>query len=61
MTRSTCTFVGSALVVVALILSVVSPYAQGRAKVRVKLTRGLYRAQAFYKGLRTASKRVRAT
>jgi hypothetical protein len=35
--------------------------AQGRAKVTVKLTRGLYRAQAFYKGLRTASKRVRVT
>ena len=36
--------------------------AGGRAKLNVKLTRGLYRAQAFYKGLRTAtSKRVRAT
>ena len=33
----------------------------GRAKLTVKLTKGLYRAQAFYKGLRTATKRVRAT
>ena len=35
--------------------------ANGRAKLTVKLTRGSYRAQAFYKGLRTASKTVRAT
>jgi hypothetical protein len=35
--------------------------AQGRAKLTVKLTRGKYRAQAFYKGLRTATKPVRAT
>jgi hypothetical protein len=35
--------------------------ARGRAKLKVKLTRGRYRAQAFYKGLRTASKTVRAT
>jgi hypothetical protein len=35
--------------------------ARGRAKLKVKLTRGLYRAQAFYKGLRTATKPVRAT
>jgi hypothetical protein len=33
----------------------------GRAKLTVKLTRGLYRVQAFYKGLRTATKRIRAT
>jgi hypothetical protein len=35
--------------------------AHGRAKLTVKLTRGLYRAQAFYKGLRTATRRVRVT
>jgi hypothetical protein len=35
--------------------------ARGQAKLTVKLTRGLYRAQAFYKGLRTATRRVRAT
>jgi hypothetical protein len=35
--------------------------ARGRAKLGVKLTRGLYRTQAFYKGLRTATKRIRAT
>jgi hypothetical protein len=35
--------------------------ARGRATLTVKLTRGGYRAQAFYKGLRTASKTVRAT
>jgi hypothetical protein len=35
--------------------------ARGRATLKVKLTRGHYRAQAFYKGLRTASKRVAAT
>jgi hypothetical protein len=35
--------------------------AHGRAALTVKLTRGAYRAQAFYKGLRTASKTVRAT
>jgi hypothetical protein len=34
--------------------------ANGRAKLIVKLTRGNYRAQAFYPGLRTASKRLRA-
>jgi hypothetical protein len=34
--------------------------ARGRAKLTVKLTRGGYRAQAFFKGLRTASKTVRA-
>lgn len=33
----------------------------GRARLGVRLTRGLYRAQAFYKGLRTATKRIRAT
>jgi hypothetical protein len=35
--------------------------ARGRATLKVKLTRGRYRAQAFYKGLRTASRTVRAT
>jgi hypothetical protein len=35
--------------------------AGGHAKLTVKLTRGKYRAQAFYKGLRTATKPVRAT
>jgi hypothetical protein len=35
--------------------------ARGRAALKVKLARGRYRAQAFYKGLRTASKPVRAT
>lgn len=35
--------------------------ARGRAKLTVKLTRGLYRAHGFYKGLRTATKRVRVT
>jgi hypothetical protein len=34
--------------------------ARGRAKIKVKLTRGGYRAQAFYKGLRTATRTVRA-
>jgi hypothetical protein len=33
----------------------------GRAKLKVKLTRGSYKAQAFFKGLRTGSKRLRAT
>jgi hypothetical protein len=32
----------------------------GRATLSVQLTRGSYKAQAFYKGLRTGSKRVRA-
>jgi hypothetical protein len=32
----------------------------GHAKLSVKLTRGSYRAQAFYKGLRTGTKRIRA-
>jgi hypothetical protein len=32
----------------------------GRAKLSVKLTRGSYRAQAFYKGLRTGTRRLRA-
>jgi hypothetical protein len=35
--------------------------ASGRATLRVKLTRGGYRAHAFFKGLRTGSSRVRAT
>jgi hypothetical protein len=35
--------------------------ASGRATLQIKLTRGAYRAQAFYKGLRTATKKVRAT
>jgi hypothetical protein len=35
--------------------------ANGQAKLQVKLTRGSYRAQAFYKGLRTGTKRLRAT
>jgi hypothetical protein len=35
--------------------------AAGRAKLTVKLTRGSYHAQAFYKGLVTASRTVRAT
>ena len=35
--------------------------ASGIAKVTVKLTRGSYRAQAFLKGLRTATKTIRAT
>ena len=35
--------------------------ARGRASVTVKLTRGGYRANAFYPGLRTASRTVRAT
>src|SRR3954454_22047311 len=35
--------------------------ASGTAKLTVKLTRGKYRAQAFYKGLRTATRTVRAT
>jgi hypothetical protein len=35
--------------------------AQGRTTLTVKLTRGKYRAQAFYKGLRTATARLRAT
>jgi hypothetical protein len=32
----------------------------GHAKLSVTLTRGSYKAQAFYKGLRTATKRIRA-
>jgi hypothetical protein len=32
----------------------------GRAKLNVKLTRGSYKTQAFYKGLRTGTKRIRA-
>jgi len=35
--------------------------AAGRATLKVKLTRGLYRAHAFFKGLRTASAWLRAT
>jgi hypothetical protein len=35
--------------------------AGGHATLTVKLTRGRYRVQAFYKGLRTASKTLRAT
>jgi hypothetical protein len=35
--------------------------AGGRATLTVKLTRGVYRTQAFYEGLRTATKKVRAT
>lgn len=35
--------------------------ANGRAKLTVKLTRGRYRVQAFYRGLRTATKPLRAT
>jgi hypothetical protein len=34
--------------------------ARGRATLKVKLTRGRYHAQAFYKGLRTVTKPVRA-
>jgi hypothetical protein len=34
--------------------------AGGHAKLTVKLTRGSYKAQAFFTGLRTATKRVRA-
>ena len=34
---------------------------QGKATLTVKLTRGKYRVQAFYKGLRTAMRTVRAT
>jgi hypothetical protein len=34
---------------------------RGRAKLTVTLARGGYRAQAFYRGLRTVTKRVRAT
>jgi hypothetical protein len=34
--------------------------AGGRARLTVKLTRGAYRAQAFYAGMQTASKPVRA-
>jgi hypothetical protein len=34
--------------------------AGGHAKLRVKLARGSYRAQAFYRGLRTATRMVRA-
>jgi hypothetical protein len=34
--------------------------AAGRAKLTLRLTRGGYRAQAFYKGLRTATRTVRA-
>jgi hypothetical protein len=33
----------------------------GRAKLSVQLTRGSYKAQAFYKGLRTGTMRIRAT
>ena len=33
----------------------------GKATVKVKLTPGSYRVQAFYKGLRTATKTIRAT
>lgn len=35
--------------------------AAGRARLRVTLTRGSYRASAFFRGLRTATKTVRAT
>ncbi|MFL6572701.1 MAG: hypothetical protein ACJ8G4_13165 [Burkholderiales bacterium] len=35
--------------------------AHGRAKLTVKLTRGKYRAHAFYNGLRTATRTIRAT
>jgi hypothetical protein len=35
--------------------------AAGRANLTLRLTRGGYRAQAFYKGLRTATRTVRAT
>jgi hypothetical protein len=35
--------------------------ANGRAKLKVKLTRSRYRVQAFFKGLRTATKPIRAT
>jgi hypothetical protein len=35
--------------------------ANGRATLKVKLTRGAYRAQAFYKGLRTSTAKLRAT
>jgi hypothetical protein len=35
--------------------------ANGRATLKLKLTRGGYRAQAFYKGLRAATKRIRAS
>jgi hypothetical protein len=35
--------------------------AGGHATLTIKLTRGRYRAQAFYEGLRTASRTVRAT
>jgi hypothetical protein len=34
--------------------------AAGRATVKLKLTRGSYRAQAFYPGLRSATKKLRA-
>jgi hypothetical protein len=34
--------------------------ARGHVTLTVKLTRGAYRAQAFYAGLRTASRTVRA-
>jgi hypothetical protein len=33
----------------------------GQAKLGVKLTRGAYRVQAFYKGLRSATHKIRAT
>ena len=33
----------------------------GQAKLGVKLTRGAYRIQAFYKGLRSATRPIRAT
>jgi hypothetical protein len=32
----------------------------GHAKLRIELARGGYRAQAFYRGLRTATRTVRA-
>lgn len=35
--------------------------ASGFAQLKVKLTRGRYRAHAFFPGLRTATKRIRAT
>ena len=35
--------------------------ATGKAKLSVKLTRGSYRAEAFFKGLRTATAKLRAT
>lgn len=35
--------------------------AAGRARLKVTLTRGTYRATGFFKGLRTATKKLRAT